>query len=159
MEESNTKTKVLDCKASDNVYMHKDFHGGLCYSIKYVDEVYGEDATKDFLMQVGHTYFAPLSERLKSEGLKALEQHWRKTFTDEGGSFDLRYADGTLVLEVQKCPAVAHLKECNQFVTERFCETTVVVNEAICRSAGYECSCTYEPGKGQCVQKFWKAGG
>jgi hypothetical protein len=40
--------------------------------------------------------------------------------------------------------------------TNRYCETTVNVNKAICEAAGYDCRCTYEPGVGKCVQKFWK---
>ncbi len=41
MAENSDKIKVLNCKASDNEYLHKDFHGALCYGIKYLDDVYG----------------------------------------------------------------------------------------------------------------------
>ena len=158
MSDANDKIKVIDCAASDNVYMHKDFHGALGYAIKYLDETLGEEATREYLTQVGKTYFAPLSERLRGQGLSALENHWRKTFGEEGGRFDLRYEGDVLVLEVKECPAVAHMKAHNQFSTERFCETTVVVNETVCGAAGYECECTYVPGAGTCVQRFWKKG-
>ena len=30
----NEKIKVLDCQASDNEYLHKDFHGAMCYGMK-----------------------------------------------------------------------------------------------------------------------------
>ncbi len=40
------KIKVLDCKASDNEYLHKDFHGALCYAIKYLD------STRDSFIQL-----------------------------------------------------------------------------------------------------------
>ena len=150
------KKRVIDCKASDNVYLHKDFHGALCYSIQYLDEQYGHDATAAYLAQVGETFFAPLSEALKREGLAALEKHWRQIFSLEEGQFSLEYEDGALVLTVQECPAIAHLKSRGQLFTDRYCETTVVVNETVCRRAGYDCSCTYEPGQGQCVQRFWQ---
>ena len=158
MTESDPPTdpRVLDCKASDNQYLHKDFHGGLCYAIKYLDEKYGPDATTEYLQQVGRTYFGPLSEQLKREGLTALEEHWRRIFDLEGGDYTLEYEDDTLVLTVSSCPAVCHLKERDLLFTERFCETTKVVNDTICQAAGYGCSCEYEPGKGKCVQKFWK---
>ena len=152
----NAKQKVIDCTAADNVYLHKDFHGALCYAIKYLDDNYGRDETVEYLKQVGSTYFRPLSDQLRREGLSALEKHWRKVFADEGGVFEIGYEGDMLVLEVAECPAVTHLKNQNQFCTDRFCESTVVVNDAICKAAGYECSCSYEAGIGKCIQKFWK---
>ena len=53
MAENSDKIKVLNCKASDNEYLHKDFHGALCYGIKYLDDVYGQDATAEYIKQVG----------------------------------------------------------------------------------------------------------
>ena len=156
MTDNIDEIKVLDCKASDNEYLHKDFHGALCYSIKYLDDNFGTDATTEYLQQVGRTYFAPLSEAMKKKGLSVLEEHLQNIFTKEGGRFKLDYEDQMLVLTVEECPAVAHLKKIDQFFTERYCETTVIVNETICSEAGYCCSCKYEPGKGKCVQKFWK---
>jgi len=151
--------KVLDRRASDSEYLHKDFHGAMCYAVKYLDEKCGPDATRAYLRQVGRTFFAPLSERLARDGLRALAEHWRKVFALEGGEIELSHDGGVLVLTVRKCPAVAHLKAIGKLYTERFCETTVAVNEAICERAGYACSCRYEPGAGRCVQRFWKAGG
>ena len=148
--------RVLDCKTSDHEYLHKDFHGALCCGINYLDETYGQDATRQYLQQVGRTFFAPLAAALKQQGLWVLERHWKDVFTREGGKFSLNYEDDTLVLMVHECPAIAHLKKTNQLFTDRFCETTVVINETICGQAGYTCSCEYEPGKGRCVQKFWK---
>jgi len=157
MNVPETEVKILDCKASENEYLHRDFHGALCYSIKYLDETYGREATAAYLRRVGKTCFAPLSERLARDGLPALERHFKKIFGMEGGGFSLAYKDSSLVLTVTKCPAIAHLKEKDWFFTERFCMTTVTVNETVCRAAGYDCSCEYEPGAGRCVQKFWKA--
>ena len=149
--------RVLDCKSAEHKYLHKDFHGALCYGIKYLDDNYGPEATRDYLRQVGQTYYAPLSKRLKNEGLGALENHWNEVFAKEGGKFTMEHQDGVLVLTVQECPAIAHLKQINQLFTPRYCETTVVINETICAEAGYACSTQYEPGAGRCIQKFWKA--
>ena len=150
------RKRILDCKASDNEYLHKDFHGALCYAIRYLDEHYGPEAATEYLKQVGRTYFSPLTAQLRQEGLSALERHWQEIFSKEGGTFELGYEEETLVLTVDECPAIAHLKKTSQWFTERYCETTVVVNETVCGEAGYRCSCEYEPAKGQCVQRFWK---
>jgi len=151
--------KIIDRKASDNVYMHKDFHGALCYAIKYLDDNFGPDATEDYLKQVARAYFAPLTEKLKKDGLPALEKHWNRIFTEEKGNFSIKNEGGTLILTVDECPAIAYMKKHGYFYTDRYCLTTVVVNETVCAEAGYRCSCHYEPGEGKCVQKFWKSEG
>jgi len=150
------KVKILDYKRSDNEYLHMDFHGALCYAIKYLDETFGEQATKEYLAQVGMTYFKPLSEKLKKDGLKALQAHWQAVFQKEQGKYKIYYEDKILVLEVDPCPAIAHLKKRNLFFTERYCQSTVVVNMIICQEAGYKCSTEYKPGEGKCIQKFWR---
>lgn len=151
------KIQTITYTSSDNTYLHKDFHGALCYAIKYLDETFGPNKTKKYLQQVAKTYFAPLTEALQRDGLSVLKKHFEHIFTLEGGEFDFKDADNTLVLEVKKCPAILHLIEKGQLFTERYCESTVVVNETVCEAAGYQCSCQYEPGQGACVQKFWKA--
>lgn len=151
--------KVIDCKASDNEYLHKDFHGALCYAIKYLEDNYGIESVEQYLKQVARTYFKPLSDSLKANGLEALENHWKDIFDRESGGFELSYEDQTLVLKLDDCPAVSHLKKKGFFCTDTFCFTTKVVNETICKDAGYCCSCDYKSGEGKCVQKFWKAQG
>lgn len=148
--------KVIDCQASDHEYLHQDFHGALCYGIKYIADKFGAQALTAYLQRVARTFYAPLIEQLKQQGLPALEKHWREIFTTEHGDFQLEYDNDTLVLTVNRCPAVCHMKEHGQFCTDQYCQTTVIVNETICADAGYRCSCNYQPGAGQCVQKFWQ---
>lgn len=147
---------ILDQKASDNEYLHQDFHGALCYALKYLDEKFGPAATTEYLQQVGKTCFAPLSRQLAEAGLIALERHFRHILEKENGQFTIHYDADVLIIEVRECPAISHLKKTNQLFTERFCESTVVVNQTICKNAGYCSSCDYEAGQGRCVQKFWR---
>lgn len=148
---------MLELRASDNQYLHKDFHGALCNAIKYLDDIYGIDATTRYLRQVGKTVFSPLIAELKQKGLVALERHWKTIFDLERGKYDMQYEGDALVLTVHQCPAIQYLRDHNLLCTDRYCETTVVVNETICSAAGFKCSCKYEPGVGKCVQRFWKS--
>jgi hypothetical protein len=142
--------------SSNAEYLHKDFHGALCQAVKYLDDHYGKEHTRIYLKQFAGNYYSPVSVRLKENGLQELEKHWQRVFSLENGDFEQFYDNGKLVLKVNTCPAIAHLKKIGQFVTERFCQTTKVVNETICNNAGYNCSCHYEQGEGRCVQTFWK---
>jgi hypothetical protein len=150
--------RTLELKASDNQYLHKDFHGALCYAIRYLDETFGTDATTQYLRQVGSENFKPLIEEVKKKGVVALERHFKQIFELEGGQAQFKCANDQLTIEVSKCPAIVYLKSNGQLFTNRYCETTVNINQGICHSAGYECSCNYAAGEGRCVQKFWKKG-
>ncbi len=146
---------IMDQRATDHDYLHKDFHGALADAIRYLDATYGEDATAQYLSEVGRVCYAPLIDKMKQQGLSALEQHLISVFTQEGGRFSIHWQDGVLVLEVTQCPAISHLVGTGRSFTPRFCQSTVHVNQAICRAAGYGTTCTYEPGQGRCVQKFF----
>lgn len=148
--------RVLQRNSGDNQYLHKDFHGALCYAIKYLDQTYGQDAAAEYLQQVGRQTFSPLITAIKKEGLLAIERHFKQIFELEGGDAQFEYKNGQLTIEVSKCPAITHLHSVGQLFTNRYCETTVNVNKAICEVVGYECSCEYMPGEGKCIQKFWK---
>jgi hypothetical protein len=158
MTVSENELRVLDCRPGDHDYLHRDFHGALCFSIRYLDERFGPQATEQYLREVGQNTYRGLVSALKAEGLDAMERHWREVFTKEEGSFRIHREGGALVLVVEECPAISHLKRTGQLFTDRYCETTVVVNRTVCGKAGFESSCVYEPGQGRCVQKFWNAG-
>ena len=147
---------ILEHNSSDNQYLHKDFHGALCYAIKYLDQTYGQDAAAECLQQVGREVFSALSSALKKDGPIAIERHFKHIFELEGGNAKFECKNDQLTIEVLKCPAIAHLQSTGQLFTNRYCETTVNVNKAVCAVAGYEFSCEYIPGGGKCIQKFWK---
>jgi hypothetical protein len=155
MQQGNN-IKILELNSSDNEYLHKDFHGALCYVIKYLDEKFGQSVTLEFLKQVGKEVFAWLIEELKEDGLIALERHFKKIFELENGKADFQMEKNRLTINVSECPAISHLKSVGQLFTDRYCLATVFVNKTICEQAGYECSCQYNPHEGKCIQKFWK---
>lgn len=146
--------KVIDCRASDHTYLHRDFHGALCYAIRYLDETYGPEATDAYLEQVGRTVYAPLIEAVRTNGLEALQRHWEEIFALEGGDVSIRRDGNTLVIEVNECPAVAHLKARGQFYTARFCRSTEIVNRTVSAAAGLKYTGCHEPGTGRCTQRF-----
>jgi hypothetical protein len=152
-------TKIMDHQAADHEYLHKDFHGALAEAIAYLDAIYGPQATADYLAQVGRQAYVALIEEMKQEGLAAMARHLIAVFSKEQGRFTLQYEPERLLLEVKECPAISHLKNTGRFFSDRFCEATVQVNEAICASAGFRSSCTYEPKQGRCIQIFWKENG
>jgi len=138
--------------------VHKDFHGGFSYGLQYLQDNYGEDALYDYLRKMARTVYSPLIEELKKDGLAAMAAHLARIFTLEEGEFELSFNGDRLVLNVNKCPAIHHMKGQGYMIADKFCEATRIVNEEICHAAGYECSVDCEQQNGRCVQEFWQAG-
>lgn len=136
--------------------VHKDFHGAMSYGLKYVHDSYGDSGVKEYLEELANTVYSPLSENLARKGLKVLENHWKKIFNLEEADCKLFYKDNVLNLRINKCPAISHMKKYNYEIFNKFCEHCKILNDEICRNAGYQSSIEYAQNKGKCLQKFWK---
>ncbi len=136
--------------------VHKDFHGALSFGLKFLEEQYGMDGTREFLQGLAETVYAPLVADLRERGLCALRDHWQTVFDLEQGEIEQVLRDDVLTLTVKRCPAVAHMKERGYRIAPHHCEQTRAINEAVCRAAGYASSTEYDQDAGTCVQKFWK---
>jgi hypothetical protein len=123
--------------------VHKDFHGCLSFGLKFLEQNFGPSELEEYLRRLARNVYAPLIESLRLRGLPALH--------------DL--SDDLLVLEVRTCPAIHHMKERGYKIAEHFCESTRIVNDEICRQAGYSASVEYDQESGRCVQKFRKEAG
>ena len=143
--------------ASDNEYLHKDFHGALSAGIEYLHKNYGQQAVRDYLWQFADTFYSPLKAALKERGLMALKEHFEKTYRIEGGKVDFTISDDEMVMKVPFCPAVTHMREHGYPVASLFHETTKTVNEAICDGSDFAFE-LLEYGKqtGRSVQRFYR---
>ncbi|HPO16423.1 MAG TPA: hypothetical protein PLI09_23505 [Candidatus Hydrogenedentes bacterium] len=137
--------------------VHKDFHGALSFGLLFLEEHYGPDGCAEFLRELADTVYKPLADKLRHEGLSALREHWETVFSLEGGGASCSYEGDALVLTVNQCPAIHHMKQHGYAVAPHFCEHTRIVNEAVCRAAGYSASVEFDQAAGRCVQRFWRA--
>ena len=135
---------------------HKDFHGYHNFILRYVEMKYGREFMLQGLRRIGKNVYLSIAEKLAREGLAHLAEYWKEIFDLEGGEYEITLHNDQLTLTVRKCPAIHYIKSKNWPLAPGFCEHTRIVNEEICRTAGYQCSVEYNQGKGSCVQKFWK---
>ncbi len=142
--------------ASSCANVHKDFHGALSYGLDFIEKSYGFDGLCSFLSVMAPAVYQPLIEDLRVRGLVALAEHWQKVFALEAGDYELQADEDVLTLTVRRCPAIDHMQEHGYAIAEHFCEHTRVVNEAVCRAAGYRAEVVYDQAAGSCVQRFWK---
>jgi len=153
---NNSMSKeVIRRTAGDNVYLHKDFHGALSVGIDYLDRTYGEAAVREYLQEFAATFYAPLTEALLARGLVALKEHFEQVYDREGGTARMTLSDDELLIEVEVCPAVAHMRAAGYPVARLFRETTKTVNETICRGTPFVAELLdYDDATGRCTQRF-----
>ncbi len=142
-------------RAANNVYLHKDFHGALNQALIYVEEHFGADALREYLYQFARAFYAPLTSRLREDGLAALREYFEGVCALESAECRIEESPDELILRIARCPAVAHIRKMGLTLSPYFLETTRAVNEAICEGTPYEAELLeYDPETGRSVQRF-----
>ena len=152
--------RVMTRRASDNKYLHKDFHGALSLAIDYLDRNYGEQAVRSYLRQFARSYYSELTRQIVERGLIALAKHFQRIYEIEGGSASIRLSDtgNELFVEVEQCPAVAHMRRRGFKIASLFVETTRTVNAALCEGTPFEYELLeYDPETGRSVERFQRS--
>ncbi|MCD6359997.1 MAG: hypothetical protein J7M38_03970 [Armatimonadetes bacterium] len=149
--------EVMERRAADNVYLHKDFHGALSAGLEYLTERYGEGAVRDYLRRFTLAYYAPVREQLMQRGLPALREHFAHIYEVEGITPRITATEDELVIEVDECPAVAHMREHGYAVARLWVETTRTVNEALVEGTPFAAELVqYHERTGASIQRFYR---
>ena len=149
--------EVMRRSASDNEYLHKDFHGALSCGIEYLHSNFGADAVRQYLREFALSFYAPLRASLKERGLPALREHFEKLYETEGGGVEFEDAPDELVVRVEACPAVQHMRAQGYPIARLFQETTRTVDQALCEDTPYVAELTeYDEETGRSVQRFFR---
>lgn len=119
----------IERKAADNKYLHRDFHISADIGITYVGENYGDDAVKDYLTQYAKSFYKPLAEDVKKNGLKSLEENFENVYKKEEWTEYLHttLTENELTVKIDKCPAVTFMKSTGHTPSKWYKETTYTV--------------------------------
>ena len=149
--------KMISRKASDNEYLHKDFHIALNYGIDYLHEKFGVEAVREYLAHFAEAWYSPLKKSLIENGLIAVKNHYEKIFQIEQAEFTMHPDDDELIIRLAASPAVMHIKANGHPVSELFRETIAVVNKAICKDMPFNCEvCEYHQENGGYTLRFFR---
>lgn len=83
---SPSRRETMRRKASDNRYLHKDFHGALSLGLEYLERHYGDEAVRDYLRQFVTSFHGPLRAAIRDRGLPALKEYLEGIYRLEGGN-------------------------------------------------------------------------
>ncbi len=128
----------MERRASDNEYLHKDFHGALSSALIYLEDRYGPDAVREYLRRFARRFYAPLREQITERGLEAIADRLREVYETEGAEASIELTDDELIVRVEAGPAVTHMREHGYEVSPMWRETIRSVNEAICEDTAFD---------------------
>lgn len=130
-------TVVMHRNASDNEYFHMDFHSSLNNGLEYLGSKYGEEVLVDFLTTYTENVYKKEIEDIKVRGIDAIADKIKNTYITEKNEDVLTLTkDGdSLIVEIDHCPAVKHLRDTGRKVTPWFKYSTSVVMNTLAKYA------------------------
>lgn len=155
----NQKKEIMDRRAADNKYLHRDFHVSMKMALDYCHARYGGEGVRQYLRQFSAAYFRPLAERMRAEGLEPLRTYFERIYEAEEARVETELTDRTLTVRVPRCPAVACLRGAGQEIPPYYEYTATVVYEELCRGTGIRFLLDeYDPETGRCAMRFVREG-
>ena len=152
-------TVVMDRKASDNEYFHRDFHSSLNMGIHYVGEHYGMEGVREYLTRYTKNVYGPVIADMEKRGLAAIESKILDTYSKEKApeAVDTQLDGETLTVCVSACPGVSHLRATGREVSPWYRYTTEIVMEILANIGGYGFTMEkYDEESGAAQYKFFK---
>lgn len=149
--------EVMDRKASDNEYLHRDFHISMNVGLEFVRENYGEEGVKDYLKTYSRRFYAPLAEGLKKQGLSVLKDYFEKIYAIEKADCEIDFSEDLMMVYIKECPALKHFKKMNVTPSPLYILTTLTVYETICEGTPFAFECLeYDHDTGKSTLKFYR---
>lgn len=149
--------EVMERKASDNKYLHKDFHNIMNLGIEYLRIHFGEESVREYLRQFSDAYYKPLKTAVMEKGIVAFKEHYENIYAIEEALDKLKitFSVDEMVVNVKLCPAVEHMKKSGVTVSPLYYEMTKTVNETICQGTPYKFELlSYDSETGASVERF-----
>lgn len=147
--------KVIERRASDNKYLHKDFHISMNMLLQYIHDEYGSDAVTEYLRQFAMEFHSPLSKSLRENGLTQAAEYFHDIYEKEEWPVLITLKDDVLTISQESCPGITHIKKNGHKPMEQYIETYTTIYMTLCESTPYEYVMEkYDPETGACRQRF-----
>lgn len=134
-----------------------DFYFGINATFRFIHERLGREAWVAYLEHLARGYFDPVNQAWRQGGLKAVALYWRAFFAAEpGGDVEVRASDDEVVIDVRRCPAIAHLKAAGRDIVPYYCGHCAILGAA--RAAEADLAMNLSGGNGVCRHVYRRAG-
>lgn len=130
--------EIMERRAADNRYLHRDFHNHMNLGIGYLYEKYGMACVEEYLVKLANNFYAPVIARIKEGGLEAAKTAFLSPYEAEGEEAVVSFTErkGEVIINISECPAVRHFNGQGITPSVVYPLSTTVVWTEICRQAG-----------------------
>lgn len=147
--------KIMERQASDNKYLHKDFHISQNILMGYIYRNFGKVALLKYLEQFASAYFKHLNEKLKSGETDALLDYFTEIYKKEEWPVKITSGEGYIEVLQDSCPGISHIRSKGGEPCPHYRETYNTVYKTICRGTPFVYELEYfNDETGACKQLF-----
>lgn len=147
--------KTMSRKASDNKYLHKDFHLSMNLLMEYIYKNFGKDKLIDYLKQYTIAYHKPMYEQIQSGNIEALSSYFRDLYEKEEWPIKITQEEDRIVIEQHACPGISHIKSKGGKPIPLYVETYKTVYTTLCENTPFEYELVFfDDETGACLQLF-----
>ncbi len=131
-------TEIMDRRAADNEYFHRDFHSSMNMGIEYLGAKNGMCDVREYLVRYTNNVYNREIADIKANGLAGIEKKIRDTYKKEKAedALEITHNGGRMTVDISYCPAVKHLKNTGRAVSKWYRYTTEIVMEVLAEYAG-----------------------
>ena len=130
-----------------------DFYFAINATFRFVLRQFGVEGLHRYWRDLGKDYMAPVSKAWEKHGLPGIARYWEAFFRAEPkAEVEVTLANDSVVLDVKRCPAIAHLREHRREIVPCYCQHCYFLGEATAAPAGF--TVRVEGGNGNCRQTF-----
>jgi hypothetical protein len=147
--------QVMERNASDNKYLHRDFHVAFNLLLTNIYEHFGKEGMTDYLRQFSRTYHHPLNQKLKNGDLDILASYFKDIYQREEWPVEIICEENMLCIVQGSCPAISHIVKKGGSPCPYYKETYNTVYQALCEDTPFEYILEYFDNEtGACKQQF-----
>lgn len=141
--------------ASDNKYLHKDFHISMNILLNYIYENFGGNNLIQYLRNFTQAYHKPLYEQMKKGNLTVLEEYLNRIYEREEWPVTIKCTDDFLEMEQKSCPGISYMRSKGIIPCPLYRETYHTVYKTLCEETPFEYVLVFfDEETGRCRQLF-----
>jgi len=147
--------KIIERKAADNKYLHRDFHISMNMLMEYICKEYGSAALIEYLAQFTQEFHSKRKKCLQKGDLGCLEKYFKETYEKEEWPVHIEFTNDVLIISQETCPGISYLRKSGHKPVEQYIETYTTVYKTLCQDTPYEYVMeSFNSDTGKCRQRF-----
>ena len=149
---------VMERRAADNKYLHRDFHVSADAGLAYVGKYWGNEGVEAYLERFASSWYSPLIAEIRKKGISAVREHLEKIYSAEEAA-EVLHINGTeneLKVNIDRCPAVSYMHSIGIEPSPWYNKLTSTVNRTIAAESGLGFEMiSYESETGRAEYRFF----